>query len=137
MLLEIITPEKTVLKEDVDEIRVPTAKGQIGILPHHTNMVTNLDAGELIMKNKGKEAVYAVTGGFLQVYNNTVTVMADYAAYVEDIDIEQAIAAQKRAEEILKKGKEQVSEQDFAIAEAELRKSILNINIGRRRKRNV
>ena len=135
MLLEIVTPEKTVLKEEVDEVIAPTEDGQIGIFPHHINLVTKLTEGELIMKKNGVERVYAITGGFLQIQNNSVSVLADYAAHSEDIDVEQAIAAQKRAEEILRKGREQVSERDFAIAEGELRKSLLNINVAKRRKR--
>jgi F-type H+-transporting ATPase subunit epsilon len=137
MLLEIITPEKTILKEEVDEILAPTEKGQIGILPHHINLVTKLTAGELIMENKGKEKVYAITGGFLQVHNNIVTILADYAAHSEEIDVDKAIAAQKHAQEIIKKGKEKVSERDFALAESELRKSLLNINVAKRRKRRT
>jgi F-type H+-transporting ATPase subunit epsilon len=133
MLLEIITPEKTVVRQEVDEVLAPTDKGQIGILPHHINLVTKLTPGELIMIKNGKENIYAVTGGFLQVNNGVVSVLADYAAHTEDIDIEKAIEAQKRAEDVLKKNKENVSERDFAIAEADLRKSLLQINVVKRR----
>ncbi len=135
MQLEIITPEKTVLKEEIDEVLAPTIKGQIGILPHHINLITQLTHGELVMKKNNKERFYAITGGFLQVHDGVITVLADYAAHAEDIDIEKAIAAQKRAEEVLKKKKEQISEKDFAIAEAELRKSLLEIDVARRRRR--
>lgn len=134
MLLEIITPEKSVFKEDIDELLAPTPNGQIGILPHHINLVTTLTSGELVINQNGKEKIFAVAGGFLQVNNNSISVLADYAAHADDINVEEAINAQKRAEEILKKGVEQVSERDFALAEAELRKSILNINVGRRSK---
>lgn len=135
MQLEIITPEKTVLREEVTEVLAPTKTGQIGILPHHANIITQLSEGELIMRNKNQEKIFAVTGGFLQVHKNTITVVADYAAHAEEIDVEKAIAAQKRAEEVLKKGREQVSERDFAIASADLRKSILELNVANRRKR--
>jgi F-type H+-transporting ATPase subunit epsilon len=135
MLLEIITPENNVLKDDIDELQVPTESGQIGIFPHHVNLITTLSPGELIIKKGGKEKVIAVTGGFLQVHKNVVSILADYATPADDIDVNQAIEAQKRAEAILKKGREQVNERDFAIAEAELRKSILKINVGTKRKR--
>lgn len=135
MLLEIITPEKTVLKEEVDEILVPTPNGQIGILPHHINLVTKLSHGEIIIKKKGKEQYFVITGGFLEVNNGETSILADYAAHAEDIDVERALAAQKRAEEVLKKGEEQISERDFAIASAELRKSLLEIDVVKRRKR--
>lgn len=134
MILEIITPEKTVLKEEVDEILAPTEKGQIGILPHHINLITKLVPGELIMKKNNKEQIYAVTGGFLQVNNGVISILSDYAAHAENIDIDKAIAAQKRAEEVLKKKREDISERDFAIAEAELRKSLLEIDVAKRRR---
>lgn len=138
MKLEIITPEKTVLKEEIDELFAPTPKGQIGILPHHIGLITKLIPGELIMRIKGKEKIYAVTGGFLQINKESITILADYAAHAEDIDIDKAIAAQKRAEEILNKKKENIGERDFAIAEAELRKSLLEIDVvKRRRRRNI
>lgn len=134
MILEIITPEKTVLKEEIDELFAPTDKGQIGILKHHINLVTKLEPGELIMKKNGKEQIYAITGGFLEVNEDKITILADYAAHAEEIDVEKAIAAQKRAEEVLKKSKEQISERDFAIAESDLRKSILELGVAKRRK---
>ncbi len=137
MLLEIITPEKKVLHQEVDEILAPTSQGQIGILPHHINLLTKLTEGELVIKKDNKEKFFALAGGFLQVKKGTVTILADYAASTEEINIEKAIEAQKRAEEVLKKKKEQISEKDFAIAEAELRKSILQIDVARRRKRRI
>lgn len=138
MHIEIITPERTVLKDEADEILVPTEKGQIGILPHHINLVTRLSHGEIVIKHNAKEKILAVTGGFLEVTSGKVTILADYAAPAEDINIDKAIAAQKRAEEVLKKKKTDVSERDFAIAEAELRKSLLEIDVAsRRRRRNV
>jgi F-type H+-transporting ATPase subunit epsilon len=133
MLLEIITPEKTVVRQEVDEVLAPTDKGQIGILPHHINLVTKLTQGELIMIKNGKENIYAVSGGFLQVNNGIISVLADYAAHADDIDIEKAIEAQKHAQDLLKKSRENNSEQDFAIAESELRKSLLQINVVKRR----
>ncbi len=135
MLLNVITPEKSILQEEIDELQVPTASGQIGILPHHVNLVTMLTPGELIIKMGDKEKVFAIIGGFLQVHNNNISILADYAASADDIDIDDALEAQKRAEEVLKRGREAVSERDFAMAEAELRKSILHINVGTKRKR--
>ena len=136
MQLEIITPDKTVVNEThVDEVLVPTASGQIGILPHHMNLVAQIIQGEIIVKQKGTERILAITGGFLEVHNGNVSIIADYAMHADEINIEKAIAAQKRAEEVLKKKKETVSERDFAIAEAELRKSIVEINVAKRRHR--
>ncbi len=139
MHLDVITPEKTVLSDEVDEILVPTPSGQIGILPHHINLVSQISQGEIIIKKKGKEQYFAITGGFLEVVHGKISIIADYAAHAEDIDVEKALKAQKRAEEILKKGRAVVSERDFAIASAELQKSLLQLNVARRHKnrRNV
>src|SRR5579862_3881527 len=103
MELEIVTPEKIVFQGNVDEIYVNTADGAIGILPHHINLFTKLVPGELKLKISGKEQYMAITSGFLEVKKNKVTILADYAVHAEDIDIQKAVEAQKRAEEILKK----------------------------------
>lgn len=134
MHLEIITPEKVVFKEEVDEVVLPTPNGQIGILPNHVNLFTKVSEGELIIKVKGKEQFLAITGGFLEISNNKITILADYAVRAEEIEVQKAIEAQKRAEELLKKSKEQLSEKDFAIASAELRRSITQLQVARRRR---
>lgn len=136
MQLEIITPEIITYKGNVDEIIVNTADGQIGILPHHVNLFTKVMPGEVTLKIGGKEQFLAITGGFLEVSNNKVTILADYAVHAEEIDVEKALAAQKRAEEILKKKKEGISEQDFALAQGELSKAILELHIANRRRHN-
>ena len=81
--------------------------------------------GEVILKIGGKEQFLAITGGFLEVNNNKVTILADYAVHAEDIDVDKALEAQKRAEEILKKKTEGGTQQDFASALGELGRAIL------------
>src|SRR6266496_281034 len=120
MQLEIVTPEKIIYNGDVDQITVDTADGKIAILPHHVNLFTKVISGELILKIGELDQLLAITGGFLEVSNNKVTLLADYAVHAEDVDVEKALAAQKRAEELLKKKKEGISEQDFALAQGEL-----------------
>ncbi len=137
MQLEIITPEKIVVQQEIDEVLVPTSEGQIAILPHHVNLVTKVQQGELIIKYKSQEQYLAVTAGFLEVANNKITILSDYAVRAEDIETEKVLAAQKKAEEILKNSKEHGSDRDFALAENELRRSILQLDVaGRRRRRN-
>lgn len=131
MFFEIITPEKTVYKDEVDELLIPTPDGEIGILPHHIALVTKVSPGELTIKKQKNTTHIAVTGGYAQVQNNTVTILADYAVRSDDIELRKAEEAKERAE---KKMKENVSERDFALAEAELQKSLLEIKIGKRRK---
>lgn len=135
MHLDVITPDKKVLSEDIDGLSVNTPNGHIGILPHHVHLVTKVIPGEMTVKIKGKEKYYAVTGGFLEVNEDIVTILADYAVESEQIEVEKALEAKKRAEEVLKKTKEKVSEKDFAIAQADLRRAVLQLHVANRRRR--
>lgn len=135
MHLEVITPDKKVLSEEIEELTINTPNGQIGILPHHVHLVTKVIPGEMIVKTKGKQQYFAITGGFLEVNNDQVTILADYAVHSEEIEVEKVLEAKKRAEEVLKKTKEKVSEKDFAIAQADLRRAVLELHVANRRRR--
>lgn len=132
--LEIVTPEKVVFKEDVDEVVVPTTTGEIAILPNHQNLLSQVTSGELTIKKNGKDSFFAITGGFVEIDKNKVTILADYAVHSEDIEIEKAHEARKRAEKLMQ---EKVSEKDFALAEAEFKRSLLEIKVATRRKRKI
>lgn len=134
MHLDVITPVNKLLSLDVEEIIAPTVQGQITVLPNHISLFTKLAPGELIVKSKNQTSYLAVTGGFLEIHNNQVNLLADYAVRSEEIDTQKAIEAQKRAEEVLKRRGEQVSEKDLAMAQSELRRSILELDIANRRK---
>jgi F-type H+-transporting ATPase subunit epsilon len=129
LLLEIITPTKVVLKEEVDEVTAPAFDGEISILPNHVNLLTRLKHGELIIKKAGKSSAFAVMGGFLEVMDNKVSILADYAIKADDIEIAKAEQARERAKKLVeeRKGKE-----DFAIAEGELRRSILELKVAKK-----
>lgn len=132
MQLDVVTPEKTIYSGEVKEIIVDTTSGQIGILPHHINLVTKLKTGELIIKSQKKTEYLGLSGGFLQMSNNHVTILADYAVHSEDIEVEKALEAQKRAEQILKQKREGISEHDFVTAQAELSKAIMELRVAKR-----
>jgi F-type H+-transporting ATPase subunit epsilon len=132
MRLEIISPEKIIYQGDIDELIVQTADGEITILPHHVNLFTKIQPGELTINIAGKEQFLAITGGFLEITENNVSILADYAVRAEEIEVEKAIEAQKRAETILKKKEEGISEQDFAIAQGELQKALLELKVAKR-----
>jgi F-type H+-transporting ATPase subunit epsilon len=129
MDLEIVTPEKIVYQGKVEEIYVTTADGAIGILPHHINLFTKLEPGELKLKISGKVEYMAITSGFLQVNNNKVSILADYAIPAEEIQIEKAMEARKRAEEILKKKESKITEQEFAAAEAAFKQAVAELKV--------
>jgi len=134
--LEIITPEKVVYKDDVDKIIVETENGQIAILSGHVNLLTKVIPGEMIIKKDNQEHFLAITGGFLEISNNSVNLLADYAIRAEDIEVAKIQEAQNRAERMIK---EKVTEKEFRIAEAELQKALLQLHVASRRgkRRNI
>ncbi len=103
-LLEIATPEKSLLKEQVAEAQVPGEDGYLGILPDHAALLSRLKPGLLTYKLNGKEETLAVHGGFVEVRNNHVRCVVDQAERAEEIDLARAQTAQKRALEALNAG---------------------------------
>jgi len=129
--LEIITQEKKVFADQVHLVLAPSTQGQIGILPGHIGLLTKLDPGELFILKGPKMTVLAVTGGFLDVHDNKVVIMADSAVRVDDISIAKVEAAKKQAEESLK---QKLSTREFALAEAGLRRAVLELKVARKRR---
>lgn len=129
--LEVITPIKSILKEEVDEITLPTSDGEITILPNHVDLVAKIKTGEMIIKKDGKPSFFAITGGFLEVSKNIVTILADYAVRAENIEVAKAKEAKERAEEKLR---QKVSGREFAQAESDLRKSLTELHVAKRRR---
>jgi len=132
LYLEIITPEKIVFKSEADEVIAPTVSGQIGILPNHVGLLTKIVPGEIIIKKGSEQQFLAVTGGFLEVSGNNVSILADYAVRAEDVEVARAQEARKRAEKLMLEKK---TEKDFKIAQAELIKSILELKVANKIKR--
>ncbi|MBP9719078.1 MAG: ATP synthase F1 subunit epsilon [Candidatus Levybacteria bacterium] len=138
MQLSIVTPEKNVWEGTITALTVPTTSGEITILPHHASLVTQIEPGEATIKTDKKTEYFGVTGGFLELHNNHITILADYAVESETIAAEKALEAQKRADELKKKMSESISEQDLAIAAGELRRSLMELHVAnRRRRRNI
>ena len=134
LVLKLITPTATVLSEEVDEITLPTVNGEISILPGHVDLLTKVVAGEMIIKKGSKTQGFAVFGGFLEVSKNQVNILADYAVRAEDIEVGKAKEASERAQKAMK---EKVNEKDFRIANAELRKALLELKVATKHKRIV
>lgn len=130
--LDVVTAEGTVYSDDVDIVVAPGIEGQLGVLPHHTPLMTMLEPGELLIRKEGDELCMALTGGFLEVRPDRIIVLADAAERAEEIDIARAEAAKRRAEERLK---EHGPEVDAARAEAALRRSIIRLQVAERRRR--
>lgn len=107
LTLEIITPEKTVYSETVEEVVLPTSSGETGILPGHIPLLTQLVAGELVVTQHGSKQSLAVDKGFAQVSSEKVSVLTEAAITFEAIDLGAVAQAEKSAQQALKKAEEQ------------------------------
>lgn len=129
--LKIVTPEKLIFDEEVSQVNVSTEQGEIGILPNHANLMAKLEPGELVIKKGEKVDSLAIGDGFLQVANNTLTVMTDLATYAQDIDERVVEEAKKRAQAALE---QTLSDEEYAETLASLEKSLAQLRVKRRHK---
>ncbi|MBN1190728.1 MAG: F0F1 ATP synthase subunit epsilon [Dehalococcoidales bacterium] len=131
--LEIVTAERVVFSDDVDIVTAPGKDGELGILPQHAPLMTVLNPGELVARKSGDEYVMAISGGFLEVRAGRVIVLADAAERAEEIDVQRAEEAKRRAQEALSHPTSQV---ETAMAEAALHRAIARIHtVERKRKK--
>lgn len=131
--IEIVTAERTILSDDVDLINAPGAAGRMGILPRHEPLLTTLIPGELTIVKNGERTPFAVSGGFMEVLPDRVTILADTAERADEIDEARADAARRRAEDMMR---ERRSEQDSVMAEAQLRLAMVRLQVARLRRSN-
>lgn len=129
--LNIVTADRTVLTEEADMVIAPGAAGELGVLPHHIALLTTLKPGELRVLQNGQWEYLAVAGGFLQVDERGVTVLADAAERVDEIDEARAQEARRRAETELQSAGEDV--QARAEAQMALLRAIARISVAERR----
>lgn len=101
MHLEVVTAERELYNGEADSLIAPGSEGELGILPRHAALLTTLKAGEMLIKLGGAEEPLFVSGGFLEVSDNKVTVLAESAEHAEEIDQARAEAARRRAQELL------------------------------------
>ena len=114
--LEIVTPERLVEKDVVQEVQIPGKRGYLGILPGHAPLITELGVGEITYKADGMDYHVAVAWGFAEVLPDKVTVLAETAERAEDIDVERARKAKERAEERLRSASGDVDYQRALLA---------------------
>lgn len=132
--LQIITPEKTVFDDEVNQVSLPTENGQITILPHHTTLMTSIVPGELNFKSHSRETTLASGYGFAQIAQNDVKVLVDLAAPEEEIEEKRVEEAKRAAEEAIK-NKHTLSEEEYATAAANLQKALVQLKIKHKRRR--
>ena len=128
--LDVVTPERVLVAESVDEVVLPGSMGSFGVLPGHAPLLTDLDIGPLVYRRGQDRHTLAVAGGFVEVLPDRVTVLAEVAEAPEDIDVARAEQARQRAEARLK-GTE--AETDFERAQKAMRKALLRADVGKTR----
>lgn len=131
MRLQLVTPERTVLTEEVDSLVCPTSEGQITILPGHVPIIATLVSGELVAKNSEEHNIH-VAGGFVQVQNGgkEIVVLADTAEHFYEIDLARAEEAKLQAEKTLQE--QNLSDEEYALAASMLQKNLSRIHIARK-----
>jgi F-type H+-transporting ATPase subunit epsilon len=128
---KIVTPEKTVLEDTVDQVTLPMTDGQITILPNHRSYIASLKPGILCYKKEGEEdCEMAIAGGFIEFDKNNLVVLSDSAERAEEIDLKAAEEAKKRAEE-LKKELAVVDDEEYARIAAAIEHETTRIKIAR------
>ena len=134
--LEVITPERLAYKDEVDFVVIPGAEGEIGILPEHAPLLSQLAAGELRIAKGAETEFFAVSGGFAEVLSNQVRVFAETAEMAKEIDVERARLAAERAKKDLTSARTQ---EELEMAEAAIRRALIRLRVfeglsGRKRK---
>jgi F-type H+-transporting ATPase subunit epsilon len=127
--LEVVTPDRSVITEQVDEVEIPGAEGYFGVLPGHTPLLAVLDVGELWYRRKQEKTYLSIAFGFAEVLPDRVTVLAQIAERAEEIDTARAEAARRRAEEALAQRLPEVDVERTRIA---LMKSLMRLQVARR-----
>jgi F-type H+-transporting ATPase subunit epsilon len=128
---EIVSQDRLVWEGDADIVVVPGEAGEMGILPNHAPLLSTLRFGILKVRFNGEEEVFAVAGGIIEVQPELITVLADSAESVEEIDVSRAMAARERAEKLLEEGPPPDSD-EYLRMEAALRRSQLRLEAVRR-----
>ncbi len=128
---QLVTPERTVLQEELDSLSCPTTLGQITILPHHIPLVATLAPGELVAKVNNQEHFIHVSGGFVEVReNNEIIVLADAAEHHYEIDVKATEEAIERAKKAM--SEKHANEADYAKVAATLERNLSRLNVARK-----
>ena len=127
--LEIVTPQATVYSEDVDMVTLPGVEGQMGILPHHVRLMTQLVPGEVMVRKNGQVRFLAVGEGLVEVTGHRVAILTDMAVATENIDEAKAEEARQRAAARLR---DKISAAEVASVNASLARSLAQLRVKRR-----
>ncbi|MZH46079.1 MAG: F0F1 ATP synthase subunit epsilon [Nitrospinae bacterium] len=125
LVLSIVTPEKHLVAEEVDQVNAPGTEGDLGILYDHAPILTNLRSGQLSYEKDGETITLVVSGGYLEVTDNRVTVLAETGEFLHEIDRERAERAHADAEKLL--GQADLSEEEFIEAQKKLFRAVARL----------
>ena len=125
--LRLVSPSRLLIDEEADEVTAPGALGEFGVLPNHIAFLTLLAPGELSYKQGATRTRLAIGGGYAEVLNNVMTVLADAAEFAEEIDIDRARRAKEQAEK--KINSLNPEEREFALCEAALKRALVRLQV--------
>ncbi len=131
--LRLVTPSRLLLDEEVDEVTGPGTLGEFGVLPKHISFLTLLEVGEMSYKQGGERHHLAISGGYAEVLDDVMTVLASAAEYADEIDVERARNARERAEKKIAELNRE--EREFAAAEAALHRALVRLQVAGREAR--
>ena len=131
LLLEMVTPERLAFSEEVDEVVLPGVLGEFGILPGHVPFLSTLQVGPVVVKKAGGEIYYAVSGGFVEVHEDHVIVLAETAERSDEIEVERVLESKAKAEKLLIELKD-ISSTEFMRAELRLKRALVREEIARK-----
>jgi F-type H+-transporting ATPase subunit epsilon len=132
---KIATPERVVYEDEIDQITLPTKMGEITVLPNHLPLVSSLNPGEVLIKKDGREVPLVISGGFVELHENKLVILADTAERVEEIDEERAEAARARVKELLE-NKQAVDNVDFTALAGKMEKELARLKVVRKYKQH-
>ncbi len=127
--LTIVTPERAVVHDEVDELQIPGAEGYFGVLPGHAPLFSELNVGEVAYRKAERWSFLAVAWGFVEVQPSHVRILAETAERAHEIDVDRAMRAKQRAEERIARGGEDIDYQRALVA---LERAMIRIQVGRK-----
>ena len=130
--LEIVTPEASIYSEDVEMVTLPGSEGEMGVYPMHVPLMTQVNAGELVVRKNGQDYFLAIGEGFVEITGDHMAVLTDMAMKADDVDEAKAEEARKRAEARLA---EKLSGEEQATVQASLMHSLAQLKVKRRQRR--
>jgi len=125
LTLSVVTPEKQLVSEEIDQVNAPGSEGDFGVLYDHAPILTNLRAGQLSYENDGESTALVISGGYLEVTDNRVTILAESGEFLHEIDRERAERARSQAEEKL--SNPDLSEEEFSETQKKLFRAIARL----------